>query len=129
MAVKVQLKDKRTIRGIRQRWLFNSLGVVMLILLLMVGTLSVALWSFYDSSMTSGLEAQASSAAMQFRRYSTRSEYYKAAQTFIDGFEDKNRIEVQFLDNSGTVLYTGQGLASGTVPNTPDVLEIGRAHV
>jgi len=60
---------------------------------------------------------------MQFRRYSTRSDYYKAAQTYIDGFEDKNRIEVQFLDNSGTVLYTGQGLASGTVPNTPDVLD------
>lgn len=123
MAVKIGLSDKKTIRGIRQRWLFNSLGVVMLILVLAVGTLSVALWAYYSSSMRSGMEARAESVAAQFRRYTTRSEYYKAAQTFIDSFEDKNRIEVQFLDNSGTVLYTGQGLAAGTVPNTMDVIQ------
>ena len=123
MAVKIGLSDKKTIRGIRQRWLFNSLGVVMLILVLAVGTLSVALWAYYSSSMRSGMEARAESVATQFRRYTTRSEYYKAAQTFIDSFEDKNRIEVQFLDNSGTVLYTGQGLAAGTVPNTMDVVQ------
>ena len=120
MAVKIAIKDKKTIRGIRQRWLFNSLGVVMLILTLAVGTLSVALWAYYYNTMTAGLEAQASNVATHFR-YTTRSEYHAAAQSFIDGFEDKNRIEVQFLDSNGTVIYTGQGLAAGTVPGTPDV--------
>ena len=123
MAVKIGIKDKKTIRGIRQRWLLNSLGVVMLILVLAVGTLSVALWAYYDRSMVTGLEAQASSVATRFKRYTSRSEYHTAAQTFIDGFEDKNKIEVQFLDSTGTVLYTGQGLAAGTVPETPDVTD------
>ena len=122
MAVKIAIKDKKTIRGIRQRWLFNSLGVVMLILTLAVGTLSVALWGYYYNSMTTGLEAQASNVATHFR-FTTRSEYHTAAQSFIDGFEDKNKIEVQFLDSNGTVIYTGQGLAAGTVPGTPDVTE------
>ena len=93
MAVKVQLKDKKTIKGIRQRWLFNSLGVVVIILVLAVGSISVALWAYYDRSMTTGLETRAENAATQFRRYTTRSEYHTAAQTFIDGFEDKNKME------------------------------------
>ena len=122
MAVKIGIKDKKTIRGIRQRWLFNSLGVVMLILVLAVGTLSVALWAYYDRSMTTGLETQAGNVATQFKRYTSRSEYHTAAQTFIDAFEDKNKIEVQFLDSTGTVLYTGQGLVAGTMPKTGDVI-------
>ena len=121
MAVKIGITDKKTIRGIRQRWLFNSLGVVMLILVLAVGTLSVALWAYYDRSMATGLESQAGNVAMQFKRYTSRSEYSAAAQSFIDGFEDKNKIEVQFLDSTGVVLYTGQGLVAGTMPKTGDV--------
>ena len=120
MADRVRLKDKKTIRGIRQRWLVNSLGAVLLILLLALGTLSMALWSYYNTAMTTGLEARASNVAATFRLY-TRSEYHTAAQAYIDGFEEKNRIEVQFLDTYGTVIYTGQGLAVGTVPGTPDV--------
>ena len=122
MAVKIGLTDKTTIRGIRQRWLFNSLGAVVLILVLAVGTLSLALWAYYDRSMANGLEAQASSAASQFRRYTSRSEYYSAAQAFIDGFEEKNKMEVQFLDSSGTVVHTAQGLVAGNAPETPDIL-------
>lgn len=121
MAVKIGIKDKKTIRGIRQRWLLNSLGVVALILVLAVGTLSVALWAYYDRSMTTGLETQAANVATQFKRYTSRSEYDTAAQTFIDGFEEKNKMEVQFLDSTGVVLYTGQGLVAGTMPKTPDV--------
>ena len=121
MAVKIGLTDKKTIRGIRQRWLLNSLGVVVLILVLAVGTLAVSLWAYYDSSMQNGLEARASSAATQFKRYTSRSEYYTAAQTYIDGFEDKNKIEVQFLDSTGTVIHTAQGLVAGNQPETPDI--------
>lgn len=121
MAVKIQLKDKKTIKGIRQRWLFNSLGVVVIILVLAVGSISVALWAYYDRSMTTGLETRADNAATQFRRYTTRSEYRTAAQTFIDGFEDKNKMEIQFLDSSGMVFCSGQGLAAGTAPETPEI--------
>ncbi len=122
MAVKIGITDKKTIRGIRQRWLLNSLGAIVLILVLAVGTMSLALWAYYDRSMTNGLETQAGNVATQFKRYTTRSQYHTAAQTFIDGFEDKNIMEVQFLDSTGTVLYTGQGLVAGTMPKTADVI-------
>ncbi len=120
MGVKIGLSDKKTIRGIRRRWLFNSLGAVMLILVLALSTLSVALWGYYETAMTTGMEVQASAAARHFRSY-TRSAYRTAAQTFIDGFEDRNKMDVQFLDVNGRVVYTGQSLATGTMPQTDDV--------
>ncbi len=113
-------RGRKTIRGIRQRWLVNSLGVVAGILCLAMGSLIVALWSYYDSTMTAGLEAQAGNVSSYFRN-ATRSEFFTAAQDFIDGFEDKNRIEVQFLDSGGRVMYTSQGLAAGTAPSTDDI--------
>lgn len=121
MAEEPEVKEKKTIRGIRRRWLFNSLGAVLLILVLALGTLGVAVWNYYDSAMTSGMEAQARSAASHFRRYTTRSSYQAAAQSYIENFEDKNRMDVQFLDANGTVLYAGQNLVTGTAPGTPDV--------
>ena len=40
MAKKVVVTDKVKIRGIRRRWLINSVGVVLLVLALALGTFS-----------------------------------------------------------------------------------------
>ena len=47
MAKNTQLKDKGKIRGIRKRWLLNSVGVVALLLVLAVGAFAAALWNYY----------------------------------------------------------------------------------
>ena len=52
MAKKVVVTDKVKIRGIRRRWLINSVGVVLLVLALALGTFSTAMWSYYYSSTT-----------------------------------------------------------------------------
>ena len=52
MAKKVKITDQRKIRGIRRRWLINSVGVVLLVLVLALATFSAAIWSYYYSSTT-----------------------------------------------------------------------------
>ena len=47
MAKKMELHDKGKIRGIRRRWLLNSVGVVLLILALALGTFIASLRSYY----------------------------------------------------------------------------------
>ena len=42
MAKKTVIQDRVKIRGIRKRWLVNSMGVVTLILLLAMGTLTLS---------------------------------------------------------------------------------------
>ena len=45
MAKKVVVTDKVKIRGIRRRWLINSVGVVLLVLAMALGTFAAAMLS------------------------------------------------------------------------------------
>ena len=121
MAKQTKIRDKRKIRGIRRRWLLNSVGVVALILTIAVLTLATSLWSFYYEGTLEDLEARASSVVYSFRNYSA-SEYRSAAQRMVSDYEEKGKLELQFLDASGAVVFSGNDLTAGTVPETPDVL-------
>ena len=92
MAKKTDLKDKVKIRGIRRRWLLNSVGVVLLILALALGTFIASLWSYYYTGTTDDLMSRASSAAYSFRNY-TSSEYSTVAQRTVSEYEEKGRLE------------------------------------
>ena len=47
MAKKTALNDQVKIRGIRKRWLLNSIGVVLLSLALALGSFFATLWNDY----------------------------------------------------------------------------------
>ena len=121
MAKKTVIQDRVKIRGIRKRWLVNSMGVVTLILLLAMGTLTLSLWAYYEGSMRDNLSSRASDTARSFSVY-TRREYRTAAQDYVAKFPDKQKLEVQFIETDGSLLCTSYGLTtSGTMPGTPDI--------
>ena len=116
-----QNRPKISIHGIRRRWLVNSMSVVTMILIAVLVILAVTLRSFYYSSMTENLSSEASKTAAEFNQY-TRTAYRTAAQAAVAEFEYSN-LEIQFIEQSGAVLYTSYGVTSGTIPGTPDVTE------
>ena len=120
MAKTTQIQDKVKIRGIRRRWLLNSVGIVALIIILAVSAFAVSLVNYYYTETADSLERKASSTANGFRLY-TRSDYRTAAQQTVNSYEDKSRLELQFLDTAGAVLYSGNDLTAGSTPNTPDI--------
>ena len=120
MAKKTDLNDQVKIRGIRKRWLLNSIGVVLLILALALGSFFAALWNYYYSSTANDLTGRASSAAGSFRSY-TRTQYWAAAQQAVSSYEEKNNLELQFLDATGAVVYSGNDLTTGATPDTEDI--------
>ena len=122
MPKRVELQDKGKIRGIRRRWLLNSIGVLALIMVLLWATFAVSLWTYYSYTLTADLSARAELAANTFKNY-TRSEYQTAAQNYISNFEDRSILEVQFIDTTGAVLFSGYGLTAGTTPGTPDITD------
>ena len=63
MARHTELRDKGKIRGIRKRWLLNSIAVVLLILALALGSFAAALWNYYYAGTLNDLAGKASSAA------------------------------------------------------------------
>jgi len=120
MAKPIKPMDKKKARGIRRRWLLNSLSAVLFIVVLAVVAFAVAMGRYYYDGMEEGLRARASSAASFFRSY-TQSEYRQMAKNYVDNFSEKDKLELQFIQPDGTILYSSYGLTAGTTPDTPDI--------
>ena len=120
MAKPTRLQDQVKIRGIRRRWLLNSVAIILLILTLAVGAFAAMLWSYYYTGTEDDLMRKATSMANGFRMY-TRTDYRAAAQQAVSSYEDKGKLELQFLDTTGTVLYSGSDLTAGSTPSTPEI--------
>ena len=120
MAAKQNKRDSARIRGIRQRWLANSVSMVLFIVVLAVVAFSLAMAGYYYNSMEEGLKARAGSAASFFRNY-TEAEYRRTAKNYVDNFSEKSKLELQFIEPDGSILYSSYGLTTGTMPDTPDI--------
>jgi len=109
-------------KGIRRRWLTNSIGVMLFVILLAVTVLSVAMGSYYYATMSNGLQVKAEYAVDFFSNYRTKSEYYQHVLTYVNSnIEGKDKLEMQFLDTNGSIRFSTFGLAAYTSPGTPDI--------
>ena len=111
--------------GLRRRWLFNTVLPVSLLLVVIVVFFLIGITSYYYATMQRGLQTRAEAMADSFNEYfmdnGYRSYYQKAAQT-VETFEDKERIELQFLNSNGRIEVSTSGLTAGTSPGTEDIL-------
>ena len=89
------------IRGLRQRWLVNAVLPVFALVTLAVIIYVLSSAQYYYGNMRTGLETRARAAA--------------------DSFEDKDRIELQFINTNGRVQVSSYGLTAGTSPATSDI--------
>ena len=115
------------LRGLRQRWILNTVTPVLVLLVLIVVLFSTGVSAYYYASMQTGLEKQVQAQAGAFNDYfmdnGYTSYYQKAVQSAAD-FEDKGRIEMQFLSSSGRIqISSTSNLLSGTAPGTSDITE------
>jgi signal transduction histidine kinase len=102
--------------------MINSISAVFLIVLFAVSTFSLVMARYYISSMSAGLEAKAKSATGYFSNYKSETEYLQAARSHVENFDEKASIEIQFINPSGSVLYSSYGLTmAGSVPGTEDI--------
>ena len=112
---------KRPGRGrLRRRWLFNTLAVTLVVVAVAVSAFSLAMYSYYTSTILATLESKAQTAAGMFRNY-TETTYLSTARQFINQFEEKNEIEVQILSAGGRVLMSSMMDISGASAHSPDV--------
>ncbi len=121
------MKSLFKVKGIRKRWLMNSVSVLVMILVLVVVAFSLVVKNYYDSSIHTDMDSKARTAASYFRTYASGSigvgDYLTAAQDYVRALEDGSKIELQFLTPAGEVVYSSNGLSlAGSVPNTNDIV-------
>ena len=110
------------VKGIRKRWMLNSISAVLLIVLFAVAAFSAAITSYFYSTMSIGLNSRITSALPYFSSVKSRSEYYQSASNYVQNFTEKNRLELQIINPSGIIYESTNDLTiSGSYPNTPDV--------
>ena len=114
------------LRGLRQRWIFNTVMPVFALVLLIVVLFSTGVSSYYYGTMQKGLETRAQAIANSFNEYFMDNGYvgfYPKAVQAADSFEDKDRIELQFIGSSGRIQVSTSGLTAGTSPGTGDITQ------
>ena len=117
------MKQRLQIRGLRKRWIINSVGPVTIVLMLIAIFSVLGVTSFYYNSAFSTLEAKARAGADYFNTYSmsSYSTYYRSATQYTATFDSADKIELQFINRYGRIEASTRSLTSGMAPNTPEI--------
>ena len=111
-------------KGIRRRWMVNSIGSVFLLLLVAMISFSVFVGNYYYNSIRSALQTQASSVSDFFSSYATSERtYLEMANYYINDFDERESLELQFISTSGQIVLSSYGLTSGGSPGTDDIAQ------
>lgn len=123
------------LRGLRGRWLTGGILFVVAIVVIGVLAFSASISSYYYSAAQTGLVAKAQTSADIFTTYVTKTyaEYYQSAYKYAESFEDKDKLELQFVNVLGQIEISSYGgLTAGVSPGTQDIadaLATGRLSV
>ncbi len=119
----VVVKKRSRRRGLRFKWMVKSLSILTAVLLLCVIIVNVVMATQLNSSLRTGLVSRVNAAASFFSKYANSSydELYSGAKRYVEGYEDKNIVELQILEPSGRVMFSTSNLAAGMIPKTGDL--------
>lgn len=111
------------IKGLRRRWIFNTVGIVCALGLVCVMAVTAVFSAYYYSSMESDMRYRARTTTEFFADYLNQSynEYYQSCVTYAQTFENKNEIELQFINTQGKLVASSYGDWTGAAPGTPDI--------
>lgn len=117
------MQRKKRIKGLRRRWLTHTVGPVSILAAICVIAISAAFSAYYYSNMQSDMKHRAKSTAEFFANYINQSynEYYQSCITYARTFEEKNTIELQFVNINGRLVASSYGQWAGRSPTTTDI--------
>lgn len=111
--------------GLRGRWLLNTVGVVCALGLVCVLVVTAVFGAYYHSAMVADLRYRARTTTEFFADYLNQSynQYYQSCITYAQTFEEKNYIELQFINAEGRIVTSSYGSWAGPSPTTSDIAD------
>ena len=116
--------NKIEITGLRKRWLVSSLSPIFVVALLIAGTFCVVMANYYYNMMLDGLKTRAAHASEYFSSNAVTNfrEFYQSASSFASEFSERDIMELQFINSSGSIMASSYCLTAGMAPGTPDII-------
>lgn len=111
--------------GLRRRWITNTLFVVLMLGLVCVFAVTAVFAAYYYSTMESDMRYRARSTTEFFSDYLNQNytSYYQSCITYAQTFEDRNYIELQFINTEGRMVASSYGTWVDKAPSTPEIEE------
>lgn len=99
------------VNKLTKRWLYNSFGVILVIVISLVVGFAFGVRSLYYSSVRQNVLVQAGSVNNLLVRFSedTSADFMSQIRRMVETFEMKNKMEVMALDANGGVILTSSG--------------------
>lgn len=115
----------KKIGGLQKRWLFNTIGLVFALGMVCVIAVTVAFSAYYYSGMEADLTYRARTTTDFFSNYTnqTYKEFYQSCTQYASNFEDRNTLELQFIDSKGRLVASSYGNWVVDTPNTPEIAD------
>lgn len=110
-------------KGISRRWYISSFGIIAFLFFITVIIASVALRSYYYESVAMTLETHANDNVRSFFNLytgGTEERFRTGARTFVENFEDKDKMEVWVIDASGEPIISSNGFKPVADEPMPD---------
>lgn len=123
------MKKKRKlllkVTGLRRRWLINTLCVVLPLAIVCVFAVTASFAAYYYSGMESDLRYRARTTTDFFAENMNvdYNAYYKFCVKYAQTYEDRNSIELQFINARGQLVASSYGPWAGEAPQTNEIRE------
>ena len=116
-------KTTRKAGSLRKRWLINTAGVVFALGLVCVMAVTASFAAYYYAYMQSDMEDRAETTTEFFADYLDQSynSFYQSCITYAQTFEDRNILELQFINVEGDLVASSYGPWAGQAPSTPEI--------
>ena len=120
---KVKKNRNTGTRGLRRRWLMNTMRIMCAIGLVCVMTVTAVFAAYYYTDMDADLCCRAEITSDFFGDYLNQSygEYYRSCIAYASTHDNSSNIELQFIDTNGQIIASSYGDCEGISLETSDI--------
>ena len=111
--------------GLHRRWIRNTVAVVVPLAIVCVLAVTAVFAVYYYSDMEADLHYRAEASSEFFSGYMNvdYNQYYESCATYAETFDERNRMELQFINSSGRLVASSYGPWAGKSPQTREIEE------
>ena len=110
------------VKGITGRWLLNTLGLTLIIIVSIIVVLSFTIQSSYHNSIQQTISGRSNELVNFFGNYTVTDtvKFNNTARNYVENFPDKELMELMVINDKGEVLITSTGFEPDKEEPMPD---------
>mgnify|MGYP003247006415 FL=1 len=110
------------VKKITKRWLFNNLGVILVILIALEIGFAFGIRAFYYNNVQAAIMTQANIVVSQLNAYAEDSSavFSEQVRSLVENFQERNSMELMTVDIDKKVTFTSSGFEPGSNIQMPD---------